>query len=109
MILSVMTIALFIILTVLWTTDTVETCELVNREGLQVEENPIAKFFLKLSNKDFILFKVFDLAMLGTILYYISHTNMLAANTLLFIFTLVYAFTVVHNYIIIEKYAEEEK
>ncbi|MCK5594423.1 MAG: hypothetical protein KAI18_04215 [Candidatus Aenigmarchaeota archaeon] len=109
MILSVMTIALFVILAVLWTTDTVETCELVNREGIDVEENPVAKFFLKLSNRDFILFKVFDLAMLGTILYYISHTNMLAANTLLFIFTLVYAFTVVHNYIIIEKYAEEDR
>ncbi|MBW6461601.1 MAG: hypothetical protein K0B07_00970 [DPANN group archaeon] len=109
MLISIMTLLLFVILTILWTTDTVETCELVNKEGLGVEENPVAKFFLKLSNKDFILFKIFDLLMLGTILYYISHTNMLAANMLLFIFTLVYVFTVVHNYIIIKKYAEEEK
>ncbi|NOQ56266.1 MAG: hypothetical protein GQ477_05695 [Nanohaloarchaea archaeon] len=107
MLISIMTIALFVVLTILWTTDTVETCELVNREGLGVEENPVAKFFLKLSNRDFILFKMFDLVMLGTILYYISNTNILAANTLLFIFTLIYAFTVVHNYIIIKKYEEE--
>lgn len=107
MLISIMTIALFVVLTILWTTDTVETCELVNREGLGVEENPVAKFFLKLSNRDFILFKMFDLVMLGTILYYMSNTNILAANTLLFIFTLIYAFTVVHNYIIIKKYEEE--
>ncbi len=107
MIIPFIAIAMFIVLAVLWTIDTVETCSLVDREGLDVEENPIARFFLKIDDKDFVLFKMFDLAMLGGILYYIYGTNMLAAEALLFIFTLVYAYTVVHNYIIINRCKED--
>jgi len=103
MIVSFIAIAMFIILAVLWTIDTVETCSLVDKEGLDVEENPVAKFFLKINDRDFVLFKLFDLAMLGGILYYIYGTNMLAAEMLLFAFTLVYAYTVVHNYIVISR------
>ncbi|MCK5373223.1 MAG: hypothetical protein KAJ20_02715 [Candidatus Aenigmarchaeota archaeon] len=103
MIVSFIAIAMFIILAVLWTIDTVETCSLVDKEGLDVEENPVAKFFLKINDRDFVIFKLFDLAMLGGILYYIYGTNILAAETLLFAFTLVYAYTVVHNYIVISK------
>ena len=107
MIIPILTIFLFIILAVLWTIDTVETCEFVNKEGLNVEENPVARFFLKLDNRDFILFKIFDLAMLGTILFYIYQTNILATNFLIFIFTLVYTYTVMHNYLVIKKYRTE--
>ncbi len=107
MIIPILTIFLFIILTVLWTIDTVETCDLVNKEGFNVEENPIARFFLKLDNRDFILFKIFDLWMLGTILFYIYQTNILAANFLIFIFTLVYTYTVLHNYLVMKKYRTE--
>ncbi|MEA2003839.1 MAG: DUF5658 family protein [archaeon] len=107
MIIPFIAILMFVILIVLWTIDTVETCSLVDKEGLDVEKNPVARFFLKLDDRDFILFKLFDLAMLGGILFYIYRTNMLAADILLFIFTLVYAYTVLHNYLTIRKYKED--
>ncbi len=103
----ILTISMFLLLAVLWTIDTAETCRLVDVEGIDVEENPIARFFLKLSDRDFIIFKIFDLAMLGTIMYYIYLSNMIVAESLLFLFTLIYTYTVVHNYLVIRRYEGE--
>ncbi|MBW6451360.1 MAG: hypothetical protein K0B02_01360 [DPANN group archaeon] len=104
----VITFTLFVVLVILWTIDMAETVSFVDREGLDVEQNPVAKFFLKHSDMDFIIFKIGDLIFLILIIYYIRASNIFMADVLLFIFILIYIITVVHNYITIKETQKEE-
>jgi len=97
-------LSLLIFLGILWTVDLVETITLVHKKGLCVEANPFARFLLKHSDMDFIIFKAIDFIFLAFILFFVSKSYMAVSETMLLIFIGIYIFTVVHNKKIMQKY-----
>ena len=94
---SFINIGLVIFLAILWTIDLVETITLVHKKGTCVEANPFAKFLLKHSNKDFIMFKTLDFFFIVAILKFVSVSYMFLAETLLVLFICLYILVVIHN------------
>ena len=94
---AIINIVLIIVLAILWTIDLVETITLVHKKGTCVEANPFAKFLLKHSNRDFIMFKTLDFFFIIAILRFISISYMFLAEILLILFIALYSMVVVHN------------
>ncbi len=93
---------LFILIVVLWIVDAVETLIVVRRLGCGAELNPFARFLLKHNKEDFILFKLIDLVVVLTILYFLCIESEEMAMSLLVSFFAVYLFVVVHNFKVIK-------
>ncbi len=94
---------LMVLLAVLWTIDTVQTVEMTSAMGYATEANPVARFFVRHGEGDFVAFKMFDLVFLSGILYYLWTNATLQALFLLAMFDLVYLATVVHNRVVLER------
>ena len=91
------------VLAVLWFIDMFQTIALTREYGVKAEGNPFARFLLKHNNADFIAFKIMDLAILGTIVFFINEKHILLANSLLALFVIFYLLTITHNHRIIVK------
>lgn len=89
---------LFLILSLLWIFDLAQTLRSSRERGIGVEENPLARFLLKKSRVDFILFKLVDLALLGTIMGLIWTDHEGLAEGMLLSFIALYVVTVIHNH-----------
>jgi len=98
----ILPVALFVVLTILWTIDMAQTVFLVDHEGTKVEENPVARKLLKRGDNYFIAFKIVDLFVLGLIVQYLVSTSMFLGSMLLVMFIGLYIMTVVHNNSIIK-------
>ena len=96
------------LLALLWIVDIVQTVKLTKKYGNNIEENPVARFFLKQSRKEFVMFKIVDFAVLSTIMIFSLSSQIFIANCLLGVFILLYIFTVLHNFVVSKKYALSE-
>lgn len=88
---------LFSVLSALWIYDLVQTLRFSGKMGAQVEKNPLARFLLKTGKKEFILFKILDLALLGIVIGLLRADYESLAEIMLLSFIALYIFTVAHN------------
>lgn len=89
---------LFAALAILWVIDLHQTINITRKHGITAEENPIARFLLKHGQRDFVVFKILDLAVLLCVLTLLFEKKEGYATNLTAIFALFYIFTVLHNY-----------
>ncbi len=89
---------LFIILAAFWLIDLYQTLQITRKYGVKVEENPVARFLLKHSRKDFAAFKILDLLVLFGILALISEKQEVYAEYLTALFICFYILTAIHNW-----------
>ena len=89
---------LFGALSVLWIIDLAQTVCFSRKKGPNVERNPLARFLLKKSKEDFILFKIVDLALLLIIMTLLYANYQILAQGMLLSFIALYFATVIHNH-----------
>lgn len=95
---------LFIVLACLWLIDLYQTLKITRKYGIKAEENPIARFLLKHSQKDFAAFKILDLCVLLVVLALIFEKQDIYAAYLTALFIAFYAITVFHNWTAFRKH-----
>ena len=94
---------------ILWIIDLMETLIVVSRLDYTAELNPVARFMLKKSREDFILFKLVDLVVVLTIVFLLKFESERMATSLLMSFLVIYVGVVVHNFKVIKKVSGRKK
>ncbi len=89
---------LFGTLSLLWIIDLIQTVRFSGKKGPGVERNPLARFILKKSKEDFILFKIVDLALLLIIMSLLYAKYQILAHGMLLSFIALYFATIIHNH-----------
>ncbi len=89
---------LFGVLSLLWIIDLIQTVRFSGKRGPDVERNPLARFLLKKSREDFILFKIVDLALILIIMALLYTNHQLLAIGMLLSFIALYFATIIHNH-----------
>lgn len=97
---------LFLLLTALWIIDLVQTLRFSRQKGVDAERNPFARFLLKKSRADFVLFKMLDLLLLGIIMALLRTDHGQLAESMLISFIGLYAITVLHNRAVQKRYKQ---
>jgi len=86
------------ILAILYSIDTYLTLNTFSKKGFRVEENPILRDLLRDDFRKFILFKVFDIAILSVLVYWINVKNENFAYILIGLCILLYGYIDYKNF-----------
>jgi hypothetical protein len=89
---------LLVILAILWIKDAYLTLGTISKAGIREEENPVLRFLIKKSKKEFFYFKLIDLLVFSVVAYFLFLHNEFVSYAILSVFILLYVYIDYHNW-----------